>query len=489
MAQFVEIEAEHTLEEYDAVAHLAPEVFALRQEAERLVPRLAGRTVWMVNSTSRGGGVAEMLPTQIALLRDLGVSTEWVVLETDEEPFFHLTKQVHNLIHGQGQPTLDDEARALFERVNRRNADEMRGRMKSGDVVIVHDPQPMPLASILREEIDGLVCVWRCHIGLDEDNPATDAAWEFLGPYGTAYDHAVFSAPEYIPEFLVGEATVIMPAIDPLSAKNHDMHVHRLVGTLANGGLAVSPGPRVSPPFPWLAQRLQSDGGWSPANAQDDIGLLSRPIVTQVSRWDRLKGWVPLMRAFARMKRRMFETDGMDPLQKRRLEIVRLVLAGPDPESIQDDPEGQEVLRELTETYLGFEPAVQHDIAFVTLPMRDRIQNALMVNALQRSASIVVQHSIREGFGLTIAEAMWKHVPILTNAKACGPRQQVRDRLDGRLIADPEDETALEHAILSMLADPEAREAWGRSAQRRVHHEFLVFSQIRKWLELLARLA
>jgi len=489
MTQRVEIEESRTLEDYAAVAHLAQTVAELREEAEKTVPHLAGRTVWMVNSTSRGGGVAEMLPTMIALLRDLGVKTEWVIIESERPEFFALTKQLHNLIHGAGSPRLESNSRALFEAENRENAEWLRQQLKPGDILVVHDPQPMPLAGVLKEQLD-ISTVWRCHIGLDEENAATRAAWEFLAPYSNAYERAVFSAPEYVPPFFSDRSEIIHPAINPISEKNKDLHLHKLVGILANSALSVAPGPLVTLPLPDLVHRLQGgDGSYRPANAWDDIGLLTRPIITQVSRWDRLKGFLPLMEAFVRLKREMLKGKGTEGWEnRRRLDLVRLVLAGPDPASIQDDPEGQEVMAELHAAYGELDPRLQDDIAVITLPMSSARHNALIVNALHRASSLVVQNSLREGFGLTVTEAMWKRVPILTNSKACGPRQQVRDGLDGRLIADPEDADELAHAMNEMLADAEGRDDWGRSAQRRTHQNFLVFSQLRAWLRLFAKL-
>jgi trehalose synthase len=213
---------------------------------------------------------------------------------------------------------------------------------------------------------------------------------------------------------------------------------------------------------------------------------LTRPIVTQLSRWDRLKGFLPLMRAFAGLKQ---SGSGVashgDPLQQRRLDLVRLVLAGPDPSGVSDDPEAAAVLDELRGAYAELSPAVQDDVALIVLPMHSVEQNALMVNALQRASTIVVQNSLREGFGLTIAEAMWKRVPVLSNSRACGPRQQVRDGVDGRLIRDPEDEAELGQAIDEMLAAPETLRRMGRAAQRRVNDAFLMLGQLRSWGQLL----
>jgi trehalose synthase len=487
LLQRVEPEAHRSLTEYEAVAHLAQAVHELRSEAAAVLPRLVGRTVWMVNSAAQGGGVAEMLLNMVSLLRDLGVRTEWVVIRSRQPEFFLLTKRIHNLIHGTGDPRLGRVERELFERVNRENAEELEALVRPGDLLIVHDPQPLPLAGLLRDKVP-MVMIWRCHIGLDEENAATKAAWEFLAPYLDAYDHAVFSAPEYIPERLGGRSTVIFPGIDPLAPKNSELSLRGAVEVLCTGGLMVCPGPTVDPPYPDQAQRVLPDGRSAPANAMEDIGLLTRPIVTQVSRWDRLKGFRPLLEAFAALKQSVYGGEtASDPVHRRRLDLARLVLAGPETAAIQDDPESQEVFAELRGVYMALHPAVQDDIAIITLPMRSVEQNALLVNALQRASTLVVQNSLREGFGLTIAEAMWKRIPVLSNARAVGPRTQIRDRLDGRLIEDPTSLTQLEQAIDEMLANPEALKEWGRNGQRRVHELFLFTSQLRSWGRLLAR--
>jgi trehalose synthase len=487
VAFLVDVDTDGRLSDFAEVAHLVHAVQALSLEAQPVVPKLQSRTLWMVNSTAQGGGVAEMLPTMITLLRDLGIKTEWAVIESQDQRFFELTKRIHNAIHGAGSPQFGPEDREIFEAVNRENAEFLRARVKRGDILIIHDPQPMPLASILRQELD-LAAVWRCHIGLDQENAATGAVWEFLKPYIDAYDHTIFSAPDYIPGFCSGHATVIYPGIDPFSPKNRELGLHRTVGILSNAGLAVAPGPLVNEPYKWQAQRLSSDGEFHPANVRGDFGLLTRPIVTQISRWDRLKGFEPLLEAFAHYKSRLWGGGWSDdPLHRTRQELVRLVLAGPDPDSIQDDPEAIEVLEEIRRLYVSLDARTQQSVAIFALPMKSLKENALMVNALQRASSIVVQNSLREGFGLTIAEAMWKRVPILSNQQACGPRQQVRDLVDGRMIDDPTDSEALAAALDEMLADVRGRMVWARNAQRRVHGHFLVFSQLRKWLRLFTR--
>lgn len=214
--------------------------------------------------------------------------------------------------------------------------------------------------------------------------------------------------------------------------------------------------------------------------------LLHRPIITQISRWDRLKGFGPLLEAFVRLKNRLREGKyDSDPIHRKRLEITRLVLAGPDPESVQDDPEALQVLKELCSRYTSFDREMQQDVMLLTLPMVSRRENALMVNALQRCSTIVVQNSIQEGFGLTVTEAMWKRISVL-GSNACGIRQQIQGGVNGRILSLPDDPDEVANALDEMLQDPDTRHLWGRNAQRRVHETFLVFKQVASWLRVLA---
>ncbi len=482
MIESIAVDNATPLDDYAAHAHLAAAVAELRKEAHELVPRLHGRTVWMVNSTARGGGVAEMLPCIVGILRELGVDARWVVIGTDRERFFGVTKRLHNLIHGEGKPEIDGDDRAIYEQVSRELADELAPKLSPRDVLVVHDPQPCAMGALLRQRI-GLCAMWRCHIGLDSVTPETRAAWGMLQPYVRCYDHCIFSAPEYIPEFVSGTVSVITPAIDPLQPKNRPLSATELTGVLTNSGLIPETEPLVRPAFRYRVERLQPDGQFAPL--QRDMGLLPRPIVSQISRWDRLKGFGPLLEGFARLKRECRSAKGLSPREQRRIEITRLVLAGPEPAAVQDDPEASGVLRELVGAYRGLEPELQQDIAILSLPMGSLRENALMVNALQLCSSIVVQNSWREGFGLTVTEAMWKRVAVL-GSNACGVRQQIRDGIDGRINDRPGDPAAVAEYLLEMLSKKELRDRLARQGQRRVHDEFLVFSQLRHWLRMLS---
>ncbi len=485
MIEIVQIEDASSLEDYSAWVALTPALDDLKRQAAQLLPRLRGRKVWMVNSTATGGGVAEMLPTMITLLRDLGLDIDWVVMGTEEMAFFDLTKRIHNLIHGHGKPSFRAEDRALYEAVSRENAEAMKQLVGPNDILVIHDPQPLGMGAMLLEDLD-IPSIFRCHIGLDEDLPQTRAAWDFLRPYTEPFDYAVFSAPEYIPDFLAGRAGIIYPAIDPIGDKNRELTTHKLVGILCNAQLDVAHHPVLMPTFPENARRLDPDGSFSVANWSGGVGLLYRPIVTQISRWDRLKGWKPLLEGFCRMKLMpAAEKAKLSDLHLRRLDLVRLVLAGPDPAAVADDPEGMEVLQELIDAYCALPPRVQEDVALLSLPMGSRKNNAVMVNALQRCSTVVVQNSLREGFGLTATEGMWKRTAVLST-HACGIRQQIRDGIEGHLIRDPEDPQEIAVQLNALLEDHQRRAEYAKNAQRRVFQEFLVFRQVQRWLEVLA---
>lgn len=483
LVETVSVSEKLTLDDYEAVGSLSASVQSLRAEARSLVPKLDGRKVWMVNSTARGGGVAEMLPRMISIMRELGVETEWLVIGSDKPEFFTLTKRLHNLIHGSGDPHLTSEDRAVYDSVSQKNADALRSRVQPSDLLVIHDPQPLGSGAILRRALD-VPAVFRCHIGLDESNQQTRAAWDFLKPDAECYDHAVFTARAYIPDFLLDKAAVITPAIDPLGSKNRNLRATRLGGILCNSGLTTTQHPVVSAEYPQMATRLMPDGRFLPANQSGGIGLLFRPLVTQISRWDRLKGFKPLLDGFVQMKERASRSGTGDEIHQRRLQMVRLVLAGPEPAAVSDDPEAKEVLEELMSAYVNLPRLLQDDIALVSLPMSVRKNNELIVNALQRCSSIVVQNSFQEGFGLTVTEAMWKQAAVL-GSRACGIRQQIRDGVDGRLIQNPEDSEEIAMRLDELLQDVEGRVSLGQSAQRRVHDEFLVFSQVRNWLTTL----
>ena len=256
--RLIDIHEPSTLDDYAAYHHLSAPVEWLRQEAAALVPHLRGRKVWMVNSTAQGGGVAEMMPKMVTLLRELGVETEWAVIGTDEERFFSVTKHLHNLIHGSGDPHIGRDDRQVYDQVSRSLARQMRGYLAPGDLLVVHDPQPAGMGALLKQET-GVEAIWRCHIGLDESNDSTRAAWDFLQPWTSPYDRCVFTLADYVPDYLSGRSRIIPPGIDPLSHKNRELPTHKLGGVLTNASLAPATHPMLTPAFATPAERLQRE--------------------------------------------------------------------------------------------------------------------------------------------------------------------------------------------------------------------------------------
>lgn len=480
MIRIVELAPEHTLADYAAEVELRHEVQGLQDAARAAASSLGGRTVWMVSSTAHGGGVAEMLPHLTGMLRELGVDTRWATIESDERDFFALTKRIHNLLHGVGAPALDADDRALYARVSSDLAAELRRLVRPHDILVAHDPQPLAAGALVTRAI-GTPAIWSCHIGTDEITPAAQVAWEFLRPWTQEYDRTIFTLPEYVPASLRDRAEIITPAIAPLSLKNQRLGVPDVARILAAASVlptnqSLPPGPITQP-----ARRLQPDGTLGPAVAPDDLGLLFRPTLLQVSRWDRLKGWLPLLHGFVRLKERAGRGSAGAAIAQ-----ARLVLAGPAPAAVPDDPEAHAVFQEVTAAWQSLDPAYQRDVAVLILPSEPR-GNALIVNALQQCATIVVQNSLREGFGLTVTEAMWKR-RVVVGTNAAGIRAQLRAGEDGLLIADPADPASVAATLEAALGQPERWAAWARSAQRRVADHYLIFHQVRRWLGALSAL-
>lgn len=479
----IEIGSGPTLKDYASYASLYTIVRDFEHETDLIIGNLQNRKIKMVNSTDKGGGVAEMLPTMIRMMRELGLDADWSIIESQEKEFFNLTKRIHNLIHGKGVPGFTEKERAIFEAVNRKNAEEFLSEVNDGDILIIHDPQPMPLARFIKEKKD-VICIWRCHIGLDKYNEYTSSAWEFLKPYFKDYDYFIFTDAQYIPPVATTNVSIITPAIDPLSHKNRDLFLHKLSGILRNADLIPNGHPKIATPFAAKARRVQPDGTFGSPLEPDDLGLMFRPIVTQISRWDRLKGFAEMLKGFVELKNNREHFAHDDKMHRRRLDAVRLVLAGPDPDFIKDDPEGRMVLDELIELYKSLPEELARDIAIILLPMQSTKENALIVNALQRCSSMVLQNSLEEGFGLTATEAMWKCLAVM-GTHANGLQIQIRDRLDGILVHDPEDINEIAFEMNQLLRYPKKREVYAYSAQRRVINNYLVFNQIYNWIKLM----
>lgn len=341
--------------------------------------------------------------------------------------------------------------------------------LEPGDVVLIHDPQPTPLAAWLSARAVPLI--WRCHIGFDHSNQYTEQAWEFLRPLIEPYiDEYVFTRREYSPTWVPsGRLNIIRPALDPFASKNIELDEPTVLATLQHIGILAGSPDRV-PVFTRPAgssgrvtrtARIVRDG---PAPS------MTTPLVVQVSRWDPLKDMAGVMHAFAH------EPGCNDAC---------LVLAGPDVESVSDDPEGKQTLTEVTEQWRTLPEEVRSRISIVCLPMDDPEENAIMVNALQRHAAVVVQKSLKEGFGLTVTEAMYKGRPIVASAVG-GIADQIRDGIDGLLIEDPHDLRATGEAIASLLDDRVRAEEMGREANKTVIANFLPDTSLSDWARTLS---
>jgi trehalose synthase len=429
---------------------------------ERARTELEGRAIWHINSTARGGGVAEILRSYLAYVRGAGVDARWTVLNGNPA-FFEVTKRLHNNLHGDPGDggELGDSERQIYRSTLAEATAELANLMRPGDVVFLHDPQTAGMVGPARE-LDVSV-VWRCHVGVDRPNELVRRAWEFLRSELTEADALVFSRKRFVWEGLEGQRVWIMPpTIDAFSPKNQEMDAEIVASVLGTIGL----GPERSHPAPTYRRH---DGSPGRVNRQATIVQQDRlpaeaSAVVQVSRWDRLKDPVGLIVCFA---------------EHLVDEASHLVVAGPDVEAVDDDPEGAKVLEETRATLQRMPDAIRARVHLVSLPMDDLDENAAMVNALQRRAQIIAQKSIAEGFGLTVAEAMWKEKPVVAG-RVGGIQDQIVAGESGLLVDDPRDLAAVAAAIDELLADPSRAARIGQAAKQRVIEEFL---QIRRLLE------
>lgn len=470
---------------YRDVDHLDRVVDELHRIGREVAELLGPHHVWMLNSTASGGGVAEMLPRKCSLLGELGVDVRWIVLEPDDPHFFRLTKILHNMLHGMPGQIDGKGGPELYQQVSCEAAARLRF-LDPHDVLVVHDPQPLGVAMNLRPDLRPRL-VWRCHVGVPEGNEFSDAAWEFLMPFVEPYERTIFSAASYVPDGLVPRSAVIAPGIDPLSHKNRELRPYKLNGVLRAAMLVDGPQPPRWARFEAPVLRW-SNGEWVAKPIPD---FLHVPLVLQVSRFDRLKGFQHLVPAFRNLlvswrdRARHIRAD-LDRVESE-LGAVQLVLAGPDPEGVADDPEAGELLEELCAQVDELPEAIHHRVHVLRLPMVNAKENALIVNALQRVAMVVVQNSLREGFGLTVAEALWKGTPVVA-ANVGGLSMQVRHGSDGLLVFDPTNHDEIAVTLLQALTMAKEVEAMARTGRGRVRGHFLVLTQLCAWLRELRAL-
>jgi trehalose synthase len=377
------------------------------QELELLAEPLQGMTVLNVNSTAVGGGVAEILDRLLPLLRELGVSATWEVIKGGED-FYVVTKKFHNALHGD-PVTISSRDFQVYEDTQEKYFSSMD---LGADFVYIHDPQPVALVKKRREFQNHWI--WRCHVDLTRRN---QEVWEFLRPYVEAYDASVFSAPSFAQDLPIPQV-LIPPSIDPLSEKNRDLSQEEVDGVLCQLGI-----PR------------------------------DKPLVAQVSRFDRLKDPVGVIDAFKQARQRV---------------PCRLLLAGG---SADDDPEGARVLAEVREK-AGKDP----DIMILCLPPTSHKE----INAIQRASSVIIQKSIREGFGLTVTEALWKGKPVIASAVGGIPLQIIHNQTG--ILVHSLDGAA--YWIRRLLQQPSHALRLGENGRRHVHQNFLITRHLRDYLLL-----
>ncbi len=382
---------------------------------QQLTENLRGRRVVHVNSTREGGGVAEILNKMVPLMEALGIETHWEII-TGEEEFYQCTKSFHNAL--QGNP-IDIPGHLLekFEETNRARAEELRPLLGDADIVLIHDPQPAPLLRYMPNRKGKWI--WRCHIDLSHPYRPV---WKYLREFVEGYDASIFSLSDFA-QTLQHPLYLISPSIDPLSEKNVDLSIDEV-------------------------QRVCEEFGL-------DTG---RPLVTQISRFDRFKDPIGVITAY-RLARR-FKPD------------LQLVLAGG---GASDDPEGAAVLEEV-------KTAAENDpnIHILMLPADAH----RIINALQRASDVVIQKSVKEGFGLTVTEGLWKGKPVI-GGNTGGIRLQVVNHHTGFLVNSPEG-AALR--LRYLLENPDKMTDMGRKAREFVRENFLLTRQLRGYLTAMVAL-
>lgn len=377
------------------------------EELSLLAGALKGKTLMHVNSTAVGGGVAEILSRMVPLFEELGLPTRWEVIKGGDD-FYAVTKKFHNALHGDPQTITSKDYQVYMDTVDR-NMSEMS---LDSDIVFIHDPQPAALIRKRRGQHNKWI--WRCHIDLSRRD---QALWDFLKPYVDEYDACVFSSPGFAQKLSIPQA-LIAPSIDPLSDKNREMddkEVHSIL------------------------ERLKIP--------------LDKPLVTQVSRFDRLKDPLGVIDVFKKAK----------PFAPSRL----LLVGG----TADDDPEGAQVLAEVRER-----AEKDPDIIVLCLPPTSHIE----INAIQRASSVVMQKSLREGFGLTVSEALWKGKPVIAGAVG-GIPLQITHKHSGILVHSND---GAAYWLKQLLMEPAYARRLGQAGREHVKQNFLLTRHLRDYLML-----
>ena len=361
-----------------------------------------------INSTYYGGGVAEILRNMTLLLNEIGVDVGWRAMIGNQD-FFRVTKEFHNALQGDESINMTDWKKEVFEEVNE---DFSSFTHVDHDLVIVHDPQPIPLITYYRKHQPW---IWRCHVDLSHPN---DEVWDYLKSFALAYDQTVFQKDEFATSGFASDYKVIRPSIDPLTTKNRDLDDETTEKYLKKIGVDSS-----------------------------------RPLISQISRFDKWKDPSGVVEVFKRV------SEEMD---------CQLVLLG---SMATDDPEGQEIYDQIARLTSDLE-----DVK-VVVDARD-----ITVNAVQRASDVVLQKSLREGFGLTVSEALWKETPVVASNRGGIPTQVV-DGETGYLV-EPEDYDEVAEKVMDLLSDDNLRDEMGKKGRERVRKKFLITRHIEDWIDL-----
>jgi len=377
----------------------------------RRARKLYGKHIVHINSTSQGGGVAEMLQTLVPLMNDIGVTTGWRILHGNPD-FFSITKKFHNSL--QGEPlNFTTIKRTLYTQANERFS---KYTHLNHDCVIVHDPQPLPLIRFYNKNQPW---IWRCHIDLS--NPQQEL-WEYFKNFLIKYDTMIVSNESYKRSDLPVDQQIIRPAIDPLSAKNKDLSDGIIPKTLERFGIPTD-----------------------------------KPIITQISRFDKWKDPLGVIEVFKLVKEKI---------------DCRLILCG---SMATDDPEGFEIYENVRSAAADF--VKEKDIILITA------ENNLLVNVLQRTSDVIIQKSTREGFGLTVTEGLWKGKPVVAS-NIGGIPLQITDGKNGYLL-DPMDFKGFADKIIQILENPDLAKKLGENGREVVREKFLITRLLINYLDLL----
>lgn len=412
---------------------------------------LSDGTAWIINSVAHGGGVAEMLPHHVSLLRDLGIDARWLVYQPKVDGFFSITKRIHNSLHDKDCQLNQDDWQE-YDRVSRLCAKDLEEIIGPKDILLVHDLQPLGAAAhYLRS--NPRPASWRCHIGYPEDTPVVKAAWDFLAPYTDVFDINVFTAEEYGRPHHKGQR-FIPPTLNPASVKNRPAApIERI---FAQGD---------------VYEILQNTA--SVALMPADLSkMVETPYFLQVARWDHLKGFDTAIEAFGQFCER-------EPHLPHEL-----ILAGPDPRGIADDPEDVECLDYILSVADKMPEHVRSKIRVLLISMDDNDVNAAIIGYLQENAYAVLQLSVQEGFGLSLTEALFKGRPAIVR-DAFGLCMQIQDGVNGFIVGGDNIEGQVSNHIRRLALDTELTAKIGNEAQRLCRGNSTQLAQVSKWLQII----